>query len=112
MLLPSASCLPKSDTPTWVQGFRVGVMRQVIDTSTADSEFTALFNDALSDLASAGGLDCTHPLFSLCHLASCLADQTACKPAARGVPSVLIHTGLMTVLLQTAAQTLHSSKQG
>ena len=41
----------------WPQGFRVGVMRQILDTSTADGEFTGLFNAALGDLAAAGAPD-------------------------------------------------------
>ena len=37
-----------------MQGFRIGVMRQIIDQSSADSTFMSLFNDALGDLAAAG----------------------------------------------------------
>ena len=47
--------LPGLTAEFLVQGFRVGVMRQIVDQSSADPSFTALFNFALGDMAAAGG---------------------------------------------------------
>ena len=57
-----------------VQGFRVGVITQTIDYSSADMDMMNLFQYALGDLANAGGL------FLLPLLLLMLLVETAVQP--------------------------------
>ena len=62
-----------------MQGMKVGVMRQIINPATADGQFTALFSQALQDLAAAGVLRSAYAVWTVL---SCPAAQmqTASAP--------------------------------